>query len=300
MSFPQSRPPGFAMLPARVLDSPAWAKLSKTQINVYVTLARHASGEINSESRSCYPGIERIAYYARTTPRTVEKAIKRLCELGLIEKQVGSGRSRTNKYRLLIPALYDGVVQSDRGISDLIKTPSERAGYPVSQDKKSVRLSAYTPSGRTGECTREQTHDPTMSEDGIVALLDCDSQVLNNNSAKHALHRLGVYPSEIDKLAKENDANRVIRVWLNIDRQNVKSPVGMLVQRLRHADCHLPQPTPKAIAAAWNNNLIQVITYKSVHLENKGIRMKYNTGFFGLKGSVLRIKRDEIPYVIFE
>ncbi|MBV18031.1 MAG: replication protein [Thalassospira sp.] len=108
--------------------------LSTAEICVAVVLASH----VNDRTQACFPKIETIAHETSLSDRKVRQALKRLAELGLVEKlarAVGRLRNR-NAYQLIglgskpapgsiIPA-SDSAVKPARGADSNKKNTDER------------------------------------------------------------------------------------------------------------------------------------------------------------------------------
>lgn len=89
---------GSTSIPNAVAFSPA---LSATEVRVYLALASHA-WKLKGQPRkdTVWPAIATIAELAGVHRATVQRALRRLCELGLVEVSEGGGRHQTNRYRL--------------------------------------------------------------------------------------------------------------------------------------------------------------------------------------------------------
>lgn len=79
---------------ARVWES----DLPATDRLVLLSVADHAD-----ERDECYPSIGRLVDRTGLTDRSIQKAIKRLCEGGYLAVESGGGRNRTNLFRVLKP-----------------------------------------------------------------------------------------------------------------------------------------------------------------------------------------------------
>ncbi|MEG2634138.1 MAG: helix-turn-helix domain-containing protein [Oscillospiraceae bacterium] len=77
---------------------------------VYCCLLRHMS----MKTRTCYPSRAEIAKLCRTSLKTVDKAIKLLCDSGLVQKQARYGLERGRDSNLYT-------------LADLTKTAEPRA-----------------------------------------------------------------------------------------------------------------------------------------------------------------------------
>jgi hypothetical protein len=296
--------PGYAIIPVGVHDSPAWAMLTKSELNVYIALARHASGEIDGNRGNCYPRMERIALYAKTTVRTAGKATRRLCDLGLIERDIGGGRSYTNNYILLNPVRFAGVCQSTSGTKTHDETLSADAQNPVRQSTNPVQQGIETLSQRTAEHTSEQTKEHTTNKPAALPIGGGDQsegRAESGASARDVLERLGAKPSSLGKLPEGLTADRVVREFLGIDPLKAKNPIGLLVHRLKSTDSdEPPQPSPKAVTDAWNSGQIAAVTHGGRRLVNNNGRMKFNDNLVRLVATDTTILMKDIPDVIFE
>ena len=93
---------------ATVLDS--LPTLGATDTLILVALADYAS----DETRECFPSLNTIARRARCNRRTVQRRLRALEELGLIEVAIGGhqyGRNTASRYRLKFD--YNGAIVAD-------------------------------------------------------------------------------------------------------------------------------------------------------------------------------------------
>ena len=126
----------YVALPLSIYESPAWAKLTKGQADVLIAILKHGD-----KTQQCWPSIETLARTARISRRTTERAIVLLCEVGIILKISGKGRSKTNHYQVLNPDTLDGFYEG--------QTPAQLTGIkavkPVKQRPENPSNSAIKP-----------------------------------------------------------------------------------------------------------------------------------------------------------
>jgi DNA-binding MarR family transcriptional regulator len=89
----------------------------------------------------CWPGMESIAAKASMTVRGVQKIIKRLGEMGLIEIAVRGGRGMSNRYRIILDQTPNHV----QGLANVNPEPRS-VFYPETPNQ-----SALNPEPRSGE-----------------------------------------------------------------------------------------------------------------------------------------------------
>jgi len=93
---PKQRRGPFLAMPKAALTSPAWRKLTAAQKDCYLAIASFADAEWRA-----WPSLATIARVAGVTERCTSKSVARLVEVGLLQRQSGGGRGRSNTYRMV-------------------------------------------------------------------------------------------------------------------------------------------------------------------------------------------------------
>ena len=97
----------FGKVPQAMVFSGAIVGLGRSQLAVYLTLAAHADGR----GLSAFPSVRRIARLAGIGERTVQRAVQKLVESGMLRVEIRGGRHRPNEYTLVSNpvSIADGV-----------------------------------------------------------------------------------------------------------------------------------------------------------------------------------------------
>lgn len=215
----------FAMIPQTVLCSARYRALSKCQSRIYTALALHAN-----KARECCPGMETLANLAGVHKRTVEEAIPRLVELGLLViKQSGGGRCNTNKYRLVDDP--DGHNPGDTTAVSIDTNPGQSTG-----------VSAENPG--------ENTPKPRSPHRGNIEQMTChgDTGSTRVDANRCALFSAGVAGPNLERLAVIEDLNADdINQLAGIARDKAaRNPAGLLVSMIDQG--RRPSSSPPAEA----------------------------------------------------
>lgn len=133
----------FGRIPSALIRDGILARLkTRSEIAVYLALGSFVNGATWKAS----PSIETLLRITGASKRSIQRAIARLSEIGLIRVKPGGGRRKSNEYTLVTdlrnPATHDGVSESETPSP----TPPFNKKNPVSGDHKPRHPEAETPS----------------------------------------------------------------------------------------------------------------------------------------------------------
>lgn len=201
----------FAIVRRSVIESPAWQSADATMLRCYAAIALRA----DRHGKACISidDLRNLLGLSETATRNVQRAVARLVDAGLLDRDAGGGRGRPTRYRLETPAHSAGLygpetpAQDDR-VSDAkprrtkAETPAQEGINPGAQ-RRTFSNTAYS------ACESEHRF-PTKAGDDWT--LDAD--------------RLAEYRSTFPGIDIDAELRKA-RLWLLDNPGRQKTPKGM-------------------------------------------------------------------------
>ncbi len=140
-------PAQYGRIPTKVVTAGALARLSRSELAVYLVIAAH----VNGNSWSAWPSVQTIARLGGMGERTAQRATRQLVERGLISVQLGGGRGRSNHYTLRLPPGAEAQELQDgrpRRPGDTVSEDKPCHHGDTLSDEKPRQIGTETPSDR--------------------------------------------------------------------------------------------------------------------------------------------------------